>query len=84
MTRSGGRYQLVLEVSLSDLPGARQRNLGTPGATAEADNPPVDIEEIVLKAFNTGLQKLGLRLEPRKAPLETIVVDRVEKTPTEN
>jgi uncharacterized protein (TIGR03435 family) len=30
------------------------------------------------------LQKLGLKLEPRKAPMETIVIDHLEKTPTEN
>lgn len=30
------------------------------------------------------VQELGLRLEPRKAPVETIVVDRLEKNPTEN
>ncbi len=35
-------------------------------------------------AVQNALQKLGLRLEPRKAPVETIVVDHVERTPTEN
>lgn len=30
------------------------------------------------------IQQLGLKLEARKAPVETIVVDRLEKTPTEN
>jgi len=30
------------------------------------------------------VQALGLKLEPRKAPLEVIVVDHIEKTPTEN
>jgi uncharacterized protein (TIGR03435 family) len=29
-------------------------------------------------------QQLGLKLEGRKAPLDVIVVDRVDKTPTEN
>jgi len=31
-----------------------------------------------------GLQQLGLKLDARKAPLDTIVVDQVLKTPTEN
>jgi len=30
------------------------------------------------------VKKLGLRLEPRKAPVEQIVVDHAEKAPTEN
>lgn len=30
------------------------------------------------------LQELGLRLEPRKAPVEMLVVDHAEKVPTEN
>jgi uncharacterized protein (TIGR03435 family) len=71
MTGIGGRYNLTLEVSLKDLAGAGPGNAG-------------DMEEIVLSAFNSGLLKLGLRLERRKGPLETVVVDRVEKTPTEN
>jgi len=28
--------------------------------------------------------QLGLRLERRKAPVEIVVVDHIEKTPTEN
>ncbi|MFZ0961971.1 MAG: TIGR03435 family protein, partial [Terriglobia bacterium] len=30
------------------------------------------------------VKKLGLKLEPRKAPVEQLVIDHVEKTPTEN
>ena len=32
----------------------------------------------------TSLQNLGLKLEPRKAPMTLIVVDKAEKAPTEN
>jgi uncharacterized protein (TIGR03435 family) len=35
-------------------------------------------------AILSAVQQLGLKLEPRKAPFETIVVDHLEKTPTEN
>lgn len=33
--------------------------------------------------FNA-LEKLGLKLEPRKAPVEMLVIDQALKTPTEN
>jgi uncharacterized protein (TIGR03435 family) len=68
MTGVKGRYQLVLEVSLNDL-GAADR---------------MDFEESVLQRFNTGLRKLGLELERRKGALETLIVDHVERMPTEN
>jgi uncharacterized protein (TIGR03435 family) len=32
----------------------------------------------------SSLQQMGLKLEPRKAPVDLIVVDHVEKVPTEN
>jgi uncharacterized protein (TIGR03435 family) len=80
MTGLMGRYQMVLEVSLKDLPGARRRNSGG-GEPIAADE---DIGATVLRGFNDGLVKLGLRLELRKGPLATLVVDHVEKTPTKN
>jgi uncharacterized protein (TIGR03435 family) len=75
MTGLNGRYSLVLEVSLSDLSGDRRSDPG--------DAKP-DREETALRSFNAGLLKLGLRLERRKGPLETIVIDHVAKTPPEN
>jgi uncharacterized protein (TIGR03435 family) len=35
-------------------------------------------------SLNTALQKIGLTLESRRAPLEVLVIDQLEKTPTEN
>jgi uncharacterized protein (TIGR03435 family) len=84
MTELMGRYQLVLEVSLRDLPGARRRISGVGGEPPAVDNPMADMGATVLKGFNDGLLKLGLRLEPRKGPIEILVIDHVEKTPTEN
>jgi uncharacterized protein (TIGR03435 family) len=30
------------------------------------------------------MEKLGMKLDPRKAPVDTIVVDHIEKMPTDN
>jgi uncharacterized protein (TIGR03435 family) len=87
MTDLKGNYQVALELSMDNLlnmaqaagvnvplPGGRG---GGPGGTAASD--PSGSSSIF-----TSVQQLGLRLEPRKAPLEYIVVDHVEKTPSEN
>ena len=83
MTGLKGRYQLVLEVSLADLSGARP-SIPAAGDPTAKENARTGMEETVLRAFNEGLRKLGLRLERRKGPLETLVVDRVEKIPAGN
>jgi uncharacterized protein (TIGR03435 family) len=45
-------------------------------------NPPSDTS--APSVFTTVQENLGLRLEAQKAPIDVLVVDRVEKTPTAN
>jgi uncharacterized protein (TIGR03435 family) len=45
---------------------------------------PAEMEARVVRAFNDGLRKLGLQLERRRGEVPTLIVDHVEKTPTEN
>ena len=49
---------------------------GGPGAEAPRD--------IFGDALFQALEKSGLKLEKSKAPVATIIVDHLEKTPTEN
>jgi uncharacterized protein (TIGR03435 family) len=49
----------------------------TQGAEAEAPDPAPTI-------FAAVQDQLGLKLEPRKMPVEFLVIDHMEKTPTEN
>ena len=35
-------------------------------------------------SISNSVQQLGLKLEARKAPIEHIVIDHIEKMPTEN
>jgi uncharacterized protein (TIGR03435 family) len=86
MTDLKGNYQVALDLSMDSLMSMAQAaglNVplpgrgGVPGAPAASD--PSGGSSVL-----ASVQQLGLRLEPRKAPLEYIVVDHVEKTPTEN
>jgi uncharacterized protein (TIGR03435 family) len=45
------------------------------------DSPPEDMPAALAKVLQ---QELGLRIEARKLPLEVLVVDHAEKTPSEN
>lgn len=59
----------------------RNANVNTgapPGLDGAAT--PVEPAPSILDA----LQQYGLRLEPRRAPLEILIVNHIEKTPTEN
>ncbi|HWC97998.1 MAG TPA: TIGR03435 family protein [Candidatus Sulfopaludibacter sp.] len=85
MTDLKGDYQIALDLPLSTMMamagamgGGPPPGMGADGGNkmAEASDPGTSIFESV--------QKLGLKLEPRKGPVETIVVDHLEKTPSEN
>ena len=77
MTELSGRYRVTLEVSLKDLLGPR------PAAPAIED-PGVEMEAEARRAFNDGLRNLGLELVIRKGPVETVMVDRADRSPTGN
>jgi uncharacterized protein (TIGR03435 family) len=83
MTDLKGNYQVSLDVSMQDaMKVARAAGFGVPAAEA-----PVKTDEASDPGSSTifqSVQAMGLKLEPRKAPLEFIVIDHVEKTPTEN
>jgi bla regulator protein blaR1 len=73
-TGEQGRYQITLELSRSELEWLRTSETRVPG----------DRQSALLKAAQDGLKKLGLQLERRKAPVEMLVIDNLEKTPSEN
>jgi len=51
---------------------------------ADPANRPTDDEARVMLFQDLVAGELGLRLEPRKAPVEVIVIDRADRTPVEN
>ena len=50
----------------------------------ESPVPGENFQETTHEAYKTTIEAAGLRLEQRKLPKETIVIDHLEKTPTEN
>jgi uncharacterized protein (TIGR03435 family) len=88
MTELKGFYQVWLEIPMSEvmalarkagqIPAGVGGGEGGRGAPAEAASDPTGGS-----IFNN-VQQLGLKLEARKAPIAQIVIDRVEKLPSEN
>jgi uncharacterized protein (TIGR03435 family) len=92
MTDLKGKYQVSLDLTMDDIRNiARSAGVMVPGPGpagvpgAEAGRGPADAaSDPSGSSIFSSIQQLGLKLEPRKAPLEMIVVDHVEKMPTEN
>jgi uncharacterized protein (TIGR03435 family) len=92
MTELKGSYQVGLDLTMEDLMKvARSAGMGggvpvaqfqLPGATAAGS--PLNAASTPSGSVFSAIEKLGLKLDPRKAPVEMIVVDHLEKTPTEN
>jgi uncharacterized protein (TIGR03435 family) len=83
MTERNGSYDFDLEFTPEDYMAMLIRSAIAAGVTM----PP---EALRMLSGSSGdsllnaLQRLGLKLETRKAPLEVLVIDRIEKAPIEN
>jgi uncharacterized protein (TIGR03435 family) len=77
LTGLTGRYDFDVEFSREDVNGMGMALPATPGGAA----PPAP--EFGVSIF-VSIQRIGLKLEAQKLPLDAIVVDRAEKTPSEN
>ncbi len=77
MTGLRGPFHVRLDVPRTLAAEQRRASLGVPAPSAASD------PEGGLTIFSS-VQKLGLVLEKRKAPVETLVIDHIEKVPTEN
>ena len=83
MTDLKGAYDFVLKFTPEDYRAMLIRSALAAGLVL----PP---EAMRLLEFSSGdslfsaIQTLGLKLDPRKAPLDVLVIDHAEKTPAEN
>jgi uncharacterized protein (TIGR03435 family) len=88
LTELKGKYEVVLDISMQDVMNAARAAgaavpAGAPGGGGGAGNPADSATDPGGSVF-TAIQLAGLKLEPRKAPLSMVVIESVEKMPTEN
>ena len=79
MTGLAGKFDMTLDISMQEL-----MNVARAAGAAVPPPPAGDAASDPGNTVFTAVQALGLKLEPRKTPTTFIVVDRVEKMPTEN
>ncbi|HVV47489.1 MAG TPA: TIGR03435 family protein [Bryobacteraceae bacterium] len=91
MTGIKGNYEAALDISLADmLAMARSAGMDIPGAPAGGPAPGAAGTTVAsdpnsgAQTVTDAIQSMGLKLESRKAPIDQLVVDHIEKTPTEN
>ena len=82
MTGLTDRYEVVLDVKFGE--GGVHGNLETPQAPSGDAQAPVAILDPAAGSIQASLEKQGIRLVRRAAPVETIVIDHIDKTPAEN
>jgi uncharacterized protein (TIGR03435 family) len=82
-TGLGGLYDLTLELAPDDFTAMLLRAARMNGSTL-----PPEVQRLADTATTPSLfealEKLGLKLETRRLPMEVIVVDQAWRTPTEN
>ena len=87
MTEIKGSYQVVLDLSQADLI-AMARTAGVPGvampASADAGRPADAASDPSGSSIFAAVQRLGLKLDPQKQSMERLVIDHLERAPTEN
>ena len=82
-TNLDGRYDIKFAVAQEDYMPMLVRSAVNAGVTL----PPQAMAALDLPAMGSvenGLKSLGLVIAPRRSPLDVLVVDSIEKTPTEN
>jgi uncharacterized protein (TIGR03435 family) len=84
LTGVKGHYQVILEISTADAMSRARADAAQAQSDGPAAAPADSAANRVFAALQEALKKVGLQLEPRKGPIQNLIVDHVEKTPTEN
>ena len=91
MTDIKGNYEASLEISLADMMAlAKSAGMDIPGAPSGGAPAAAGGAGVASDpsggagSVTDAIQSMGLKLESRKAMVDQMVVDHIEKTPTEN
>jgi uncharacterized protein (TIGR03435 family) len=96
MTDLKGTYHVTLEIPLHDFMRSSKRlqqRLGLPpspeyGSSGIAGAVPgsggLNASDPSGGSILKAIQQLGLKLDPRKMPIETLIIDQIERMPTED
>jgi len=85
MTELKGNYHVALDLSMEDLKNAaKAAGMGAMMGPGGEGKPSGEASDPAGSSIFQSLQQMGLKLEARKAPLAVIVIDHLEKSPTEN
>jgi len=74
-----GRYDFELDLSREELVALARADGGAIGAPLQTPEPDPDAVTLAVS-----LDRIGLKLTPHKQPVDLLVIDHLEKSPTEN
>jgi uncharacterized protein (TIGR03435 family) len=78
-----GAFEFSMDIAMQDLTGSMVRVQRIGPGEGGGDRAPAPDSSPGGSLF-TSIQKLGLKLEAKKAPVEMLVIDQAEKVPVEN
>jgi uncharacterized protein (TIGR03435 family) len=83
-----GNYKVPIELTMADMIRVAKASgmagmMGGPAPAAPNANPAEAASDPTPSMF-AAVQKLGLKLDSKKAPVDTVIVVHLEKTPSEN
>jgi uncharacterized protein (TIGR03435 family) len=89
MTGLKGYYQVDVELSMADMMAAARAQgmtvpAGAPSSAGGANAAPEASDPGGGSSVFDSVRQMGLKLDDSKATVDRLVVDHVEKTPTEN
>src|SRR6185437_16181364 len=89
MTGLTGSYEVAVDISADDAMNVARASVnflppGGGGIGDERRAPGGLASEPSGSSIYSSIQNMGLKLEARKLPLDVVVVDTIEKNPTEN